>query len=153
MGTITSTHYSSKDRRVYIGINTTTIDKLMEKWYDDNEIYSLQFKSRAWSKITRFRNKVLIKLIRDTLQPILGLDDTYRIVFSIYAGCTRCPCSPGFLLKRNTRYRSNISDVVIHGTTCNNIWMDIDTSSYDEQMEQIIQQANNLHKTELAYQS
>ena len=41
---------------------------------------------------------------------LLGLRDT-KMKFSIHAGCTMCPCSPGFILSNTVIYRGEPVDI------------------------------------------
>jgi len=91
--------------RVYIEDNL--LDGKINRWYDNQGIGKLKYKSKAWDFICRKRNRFMSKVIRKAL----SLPDDVKIKFSHKAGCP-CGCSPGFIL----------SDKVNNGI-CQSYWI------------------------------
>lgn len=97
--------------KVYVG-SDNKFDKLLNDWMNKNSIYSLTFKSRAWTWLSNQRHHLFSKLIAKAL----GCDPK-DVKFSHKAGCP-CGCSPGFnvtLPQAALQYtRSNVwADVVV----------------------------------------
>ena len=141
MNKITSTSYSVDKRKVFVGVNNTYIDKIINEWYDNN-IYSLKFKCKTWSWLISHRNKVIAAHIHD----LLNLDETKKVKFSYYAGC-RCGCSPGFLIKEGNR---NVRDVKVNNEIYNNVWVEIPTEQYTDKFKELIKRADNKLEAELS---
>ena len=76
---------------VYVESNVT---ELADKWYNDNNLRSAPFKSKAWAKVMKACNKLNIKALRT----LFG--DNCDITYSHYTGCSMCPCSPGFRVRK-----------------------------------------------------
>lgn len=76
---------------VYVESNVT---ELADKWFRDNELRSVPFKSKAWAKVMKACNKLNIKALRT----LFG--DNCDITYSHYTGCSMCPCSPGFRVRK-----------------------------------------------------
>jgi len=58
-------------------------------------VFVARFKSAAWSKFTQAASRLTIKALRDKLD----LSKNVSVTFSHYAGCSMCPCSPGFVIR------------------------------------------------------
>lgn len=64
-------------------------DKIVDKWFSDWKINELSKKSEAWAKAKRLSNKYVYKAIKSKIP-------CKSVVYSVYAGCSMCPCSPGY---------------------------------------------------------
>ena len=62
--------------------------------YDENEIFAVEWKSKAWSKLSNFATRATAKALRGKLE----LSENVSVTFSVYAGCS-CPCSPGYVIR------------------------------------------------------
>ena len=125
------------DRFINKGFNVfveSSASKLIDKWFNDNEIYKLDFKCKTWSKLKRAAIKLEIKAMRE----LFG--DDCKIAYSVHAGCS-CPCSPGFRV-RNCEGKRNVEHFN------HDVWMDIkgDTSS----IEALLPKCLELLKKEIA---
>ena len=125
------------DRFINRGFNVfveSSASKLIDKWFYDNEIFKLGFKSKAWSKLKRSAIKLEIKAMRE----LFG--DDCDITYSVYAGCS-CPCSPGFRVRKCEGKRN-----VEHFN--NDVWMNIkgDVSS----IKALFPKCSELLKKEIA---
>lgn len=134
MNTITNKGIEYKDRKAVVYIKKTAIDTIINKWFSDNEIYSLDFKCKTWTWLTARRNA----LIASKIHSLLGLDENQMVKFSQYAGCS-CPCSPGFLIKRGNK---NERRIMVDGQAYSSIWVNIDTDEYVNDFEDYCKQAS-----------
>lgn len=96
--TITSTRNRTYPNR-YIpnGFNVyvkSNVSNLIDDWFHENEVWSLDFKCKAWNKLKNAANKLNIAAIRS----VVGFN--CDITYSVYAGCSSCPCSPGFRIRK-----------------------------------------------------
>lgn len=100
----------NQDRAIiYVKSNA---DAIASKFYDDNKIYSLPFKSNAWKAVMRASTALTAPAIE------YGggfLDRGRKPKFSNTAGCS-CGCSPGYIVR-------NLYGHVLSGY---NVWMDIE---------------------------
>lgn len=79
-------------------------------------IFQARFKSKAWSKFTQAATRLTAKTLREKLD----LSNNISITFSIYAGCSMCPCSPGFVIRpKNDEGSKELREKELQGTT---IW-------------------------------
>lgn len=78
---------------VYLNSNATD---LIDKFFAENKIYGLSFKSKTWSKMCRMAEKLNIAAMRTVYGP------TPDIKYSIHTGCSMCPCSPGYRVRKAT---------------------------------------------------
>lgn len=78
---------------VYLKSNATD---LIDKFFTENKIYGLSFKSKTWSKMCRMAEKLNIAAMRT----VYG--STPDIKYSIHTGCSMCPCSPGYRVRKAT---------------------------------------------------
>lgn len=76
-----------KRARVFVGSNATSI---ADDWFNKNELWSVKFKSKTWSKLGRLVNKINREAISSLLEC-----NTKDVVYSVHCGCS-CPCSPGY---------------------------------------------------------
>ena len=77
-------------------------------------IFQASFKSKAWSKFTQAATRLTAKTLREKLD----LSNNVSIAFSVYAGCTMCPCSPGFVIRaKNTDGAKELREKELAGTT------------------------------------
>jgi hypothetical protein len=76
--------------------------------------WDLDFKCKAWSKLKNAANKLNIAAIRS----IVGFN--CDITFSTYAGCSTCPCSPGFRVRKCVGGN--------HRVNCD-VWMNIEVDA------------------------
>jgi len=83
--------YNNHDLHVYV--NDTPLHKIADAWFDDNDIWNLKVKSKAWNMITRSLNKTVgMKLANHFKVPV------ENCVWSRTTGCS-CGCSPGYKIK------------------------------------------------------
>jgi len=127
---------SFKSAKVYID-GDNAVDKALDKWFDNNEIWKLKYKSKAWTFLTNWRNKIYAWQIRGAMQ----LSNLATVNFSGKCGCS-CGCSPGFNVKDPVnlpeQYRKH------------NVWAAIDSSVVDEAiLKAVIKMANEILKQEL----
>lgn len=142
MDKITTTNINFKSRKVVVYVETKNpVDQLIAKWFSDNNIYRLEFKSKAWSYISKKRNA----LFAERINKLLKLAPDQRVTFSYTAGCS-CGCSPGFLIKQNGR---NIPRISINGQLFDSIWVDIDSADLVSNIQEYIIKANKKLSTEL----
>lgn len=76
--------------RVFISF-PTSFDLIEAKLVDDMDLYSLDYKSKAWDSFKRAINKI----VRDELRGIESIGPEASVNFNQYCGCS-CPCSPGY---------------------------------------------------------
>lgn len=62
--------------------------------YNENELFTVEWKSKAWSKLSNFASRATAKALRGKLE----LTKNVSVTFSVYAGCS-CPCSPGYIIR------------------------------------------------------
>ena len=134
MNTITNKGIEYKDRKAVVYIKKTAIDTIINKWFSDNEIYSLDFKCKTWTWLTARRNA----LIASKIHSLLGLEESQKAKFSRTAGC-HCGCSPGFLIKRGNK---NERRIMVDGQAYSSIWVNIDTDEYAQEFEEYIKTAS-----------
>ena len=72
----------------------SNVSDLVDSWFRENKIWGLQFKCKTWNKVKKAANKLNIAAIRTQFG--FNCDITY----SEYAGCSSCPCSPGFRVRK-----------------------------------------------------
>ena len=84
------------------------LDKVVDAWFDKNQIYNLPFKSKTWGKVKALASKVNSKALRELFP------DAVSIKFSSKAGCN-CGCSQGYIVKHepNTYGRNFWVDVFV----------------------------------------
>ena len=58
-------------------------------------VYTASWKSAAWSKISAKATRLTSAALREKLE----LSENVSVTFSRYAGCSMCPCSPGFIIR------------------------------------------------------
>ena len=62
----------------------------------------------AWKEDTRefkVQRRIDLGVYKEAIRRLLpGLDDESEIHFNLYAGCSSCPCSPGFEVKNPPEY-------------------------------------------------
>lgn len=107
-------HY--KDRYIHAGFNVfvkSNATAVVDNWFNDNAIWNLDFKCKAWNKLKNAANKLNIAAIRD----VVGVN--CDVTYSVYTGCSMCPCSPGF------RVRKCVDDTTKAYINCD-VWMDIE---------------------------
>ena len=108
---------SWSNRNLHVYIDDTKLHKIADKWFNDNELYSLQVKSKAWNKIVRYLNSVL----EPKIAKHFGVAPA-ECKYSRKVGCS-CGCSPGFRIKNaehkhqrcDACIKVNISDSEIDG--------------------------------------
>ena len=84
--------YTNHDLIVYV--ENTPLHKMADQWFNQNKLFQMRVKSKAWSMIIRYLNGVLEpKLASHFNVP------KQRCKYSHKAGCG-CGCSPGFRLKQ-----------------------------------------------------
>lgn len=88
-----------REKNIYRGFNVfveSNATKIADDWFTENEIYNLDFKCKAWNKLKNAVNKLNIAAIRT----VVGFN--CDVTYSVYAGCSMCPCSPGFRVRKCT---------------------------------------------------
>jgi hypothetical protein len=88
-------HYT--ERFLHNGFNVyldSNASKVIDKFFQDNKIWALDFKSKTWAKMVRMSNKLDIAAMRERF----GIMP--EITYSVYTGCSMCPCSPGFRVRK-----------------------------------------------------
>ncbi len=100
----------SRGFNVFVTSNAT---QFVDDWFEKNKLWELDIKSKAWMKMSRACSKLNIVAMRS----VFGDDN--NIVFSHYTGCSSCPCSPGY------RVRKCVSDVN-RDYFNHDVWMDIE---------------------------
>lgn len=101
----------SQKARVFVYSNAT---KIADDWFNENEVWSLKFKSKTWQKMGRLLHKINRPVIAEQLKC-----DVKDVKYSVYCGCS-CPCSPG--------YNAFNVDYSLCGK---GVWMDIEASKED----------------------
>jgi len=98
------TDYTAKRKKgARAFINSTLVDCTTEVFYDnENELYNVEWKSKAWSKLSSWATRLTAKALREKLE----LSENISVTFSAYAGCSMCRCSPGYV----TRGKNNEGD-------------------------------------------
>jgi len=119
---------------VYVESNVT---ELADKWFNDNNLRSAPFKSKAWAKVMKACNKLNIKALRT----LFG--DNCDITYSHYTGCSMCPCSPGFRIRK-------CADVRLKEFFNHDVWMKIE-ASYSElsELQAVLDKAKVILEQEL----
>lgn len=74
----------------------SNVNDIVDAWFSENKIWELEFKCKAWTKLKNAANKLNIAAIRT----VYGFN--CDITYSQYAGCSSCPCSPGFRVRKFT---------------------------------------------------
>ena len=105
-----SDRFIDKGFNVYIESNIT---KFIDDWFRVNEVYNLEFKSKAWQKLKTAAIKIEIKAMRE----IFGND--CNISYSVNTGCSMCPCSPGFRVRKCVGFHNR--DYMNH-----DVWLEIE---------------------------
>jgi hypothetical protein len=134
-------HRSHSKLEIFIDYNNT-IDNLLTNWFNDNNIYSFKWKCKAWNWLSKKRNKLFISRIKK----ILNLDSSIKVRFSQYAGCSMCPCSPGFLARGP---HGTIRSVKIDNEPYNRIWINMDTENETNTFREHIKVADKMLGKEL----
>jgi hypothetical protein len=83
--------YTNRDLVVYI--DDTELHKIADAWFNRNNLYQLNVKSKAWNTIIKYLNSVLEPRIAQHFK-VPKASCKYKRT----AGC-RCGCSPGFIVK------------------------------------------------------
>jgi len=58
-------------------------------------VYAANWKSAAWSKFGAKATRLTSAALREKFE----LSNNVAVTFSRYAGCSMCPCSPGFIIR------------------------------------------------------
>ena len=97
--TITSKNVRSySERRIINGFNIfvkSNATDLVDAWFNKNEIWALKFKCKTWNKLKAMATKLNIAAMRAFFK-----NESCEISFSHYAGCSMCPCSPGYKVRK-----------------------------------------------------
>lgn len=76
-------------------------------------VYTAAWKSEAWKKMTAVTSKLTSAALREKLE----LSKNVSVTFSAYAGCSMCPCSPGFVIRgKNFEGKKELSEKQLAGT-------------------------------------
>jgi hypothetical protein len=86
--------YSARRKRGARAFIDSTLVERSTEVYHENELYGVEWKSKAWSKLSSWATRLTAKALREKL----GLSNNVSVTFSIYAGCS-CPCSPGYVIR------------------------------------------------------
>ena len=95
--------------RAYV---TSAAGKAVDKFFNDHQIYGLQFKCSTWSSLKRKASEMDIA----DLKKVFGQNAQIR--YSATAGCS-CGCSPGYVISGEIDQKFKNADV----------WVDIKTSA------------------------
>jgi hypothetical protein len=100
-----NTDYTRRKRGARAFIDSTLVDCSTEV-YNENELYGIRWKSKAWSKLSSYATRLTAKALREKLE----LSNNVSVTFSVYAGCS-CPCSPGYVIRaKNDAGRKELWD-------------------------------------------
>jgi hypothetical protein len=129
------------DKYIRDGFNIfakSNVSSIVDDWFHENKVWDIDFKCKTWTKLKTAANKLNIAAIRSVV------DCDCDITFSVYAGCSSCPCSPGFRVRKcvggNVRLNSDV-------------WMDIEVDAstvvamlpkYTEMLQKEIELHNEL---------
>lgn len=138
--TSTTRNYSSGNRlrncngnKCVIFVNSTLSD-IIDDWFNTNQIYNMDVKSKAWDSLRRACVRIEAEIIREYFKMSTG---DLAITWSSKAGCS-CPCSPGLVVTINNNHGS--FPYINHW-----IWMDIaGTSEYLARIHAAIAKANKI---------
>ena len=93
---------------------SSNLIKLTDEVGSEAGIFQASFKSKAWSKFTQAATRLTAKTLREKLD----LSNNISITFSVYAGCSMCACSPGFVIRpKNDEGSKELRDKELVGTT------------------------------------
>lgn len=67
-------------------------DKAIDAFFNENKIWSLDFKCKTWAKMKSAATKLTVAAMRE----VFG--ETAKIAYSHKAGCS-CGCSPGYKVR------------------------------------------------------
>lgn len=76
---------------VFVKSNATT---LIDEFFNEHKIWALDFKSKTWSKLMNAATKLNVSAMRE----VFGSEPDIK--WSAYAGCSVCPCSPGYRVRK-----------------------------------------------------
>lgn len=82
--------YDVKDEEKDNFLEKYNPDRIIDTWFDKNDIRSLEFKCKTWAKAKRLAHKYIYKQLKE-------LVPCKSILYSRNAGCS-CGCSPGFFV-------------------------------------------------------
>lgn len=85
------------ERLIHNGFNLfveSNATKLIDEFFNENKIWSLDFKSKTWAKLKR----MACKLETEAMKDFFGAECEMK--FSHYTGCSMCPCSPGYKVRK-----------------------------------------------------
>ena len=89
-----NTDYTARRKRGARAFVESTLVDCSTEVYHENELYHVEWKSKAWSKLSSYATRLTAKALREKL----GLSNNVSVTFSAYAGCS-CPCSPGYVIR------------------------------------------------------
>ena len=82
--------YAHKDKEKDNFLKEYNPERIIDAWFTKNDISSLKFKCKTWSKAKRLANKYVYKQLKE-------LVPCKSILYSRTAGCS-CGCSPGYFI-------------------------------------------------------
>lgn len=92
-------HCTGREKRTPLGctvsVKSNATDKASE-WFNRHDVGGIRWKCKTWGRVSGAGNKLTIKALRE----IFGADADIK--FSMYAGCSMCPCSPGYRVRNLT---------------------------------------------------
>jgi hypothetical protein len=92
-------HCTGRERSTPLGcivsVDSAATNKATE-WFNKHEVWGIDWKCKTWSRLQGAGTKLTIASLRE----IFGPDADIK--FSMYAGCSMCPCSPGYRVKNLT---------------------------------------------------
>jgi hypothetical protein len=89
-----NTDYTRRRKRGARAFIDSTLVDCSTEVYHENELYNVEWKSKAWSKLSSWATRLTAKALREKLE----LSNNVSVTFSAYAGCS-CPCSPGYIIR------------------------------------------------------
>ena len=89
------TDYTAKRKKGARAFIDSNLVDCSTEVYHENELYNVEWKSKAWSKLSSYATRLTAKALRAKLE----LSENISVTFSAYAGCSMCRCSPGYVIR------------------------------------------------------
>jgi hypothetical protein len=115
--------YITDGFNVYLGSCPATA--LIDKWFNENEVYSLMFKCKTWTKLKNLATKLTIAAMRTNIVATgPGDGEKCQITYSRNAGCS-CGCSPGYRIRKINRNDPQTVQYGSENLSNHDLWMDV----------------------------
>lgn len=82
------------DTKFVVFVEDSQASELADGFYNDNQLWKLEFKCKTWSKVESAANRIDIPNIVRHLES--QYNDAIELKYSRNAGCN-CGCSPGYI--------------------------------------------------------